>query len=313
MIRKKLENLPIARTLVKWSKKAILPWTGGLRLYDFLDIYIKGLSQGILSYRASSIAYSFFMAIFPFLLLVLNLIPYIHIEGFQDKFLGFMQNLLPAQTSDFFYPIIEDIATNPRKGLLSVSFILSIVLASNGVNTIFKAFSDSVYVCSNRTFIAKYSMSIFVSFALAIFMLIAIGSIIFGEILIAKLQMESLIYYDFFWINLLQIVVFVLMIYAVIATLYYFGLKKIDRPRFFSLGSFVTTLLFLVTTYVFGVYINNFANYNELYGSIGALLIMMLYIWINSNLLLIGFELNLALMTLKKSKQETMIIKNKKN
>lgn len=308
MMRKKLENLPIARILVKWSKKAVLPWTGGLRLYDFLNIYIKGLSEGILSYRASSIAYSFFMAIFPFLLLVLNLIPYINVSEFQNRFLDFTQNLLPAQTCDFFYPIIEDIAMNPRKGLLSVSFILSIILASNGVNTIFKAFSDSVYVCENRTFLAKYSMSIFVSFLIAIFMLIAIGAIIFGEIFIARLQKESLIYYDFFWINLLQFVVFVLMIYAIIAILYYFGLKKIDRPRFFSLGSFVTTVLFLVTTYVFGVYINNFANYNELYGSIGALLIMMLYIWINSNLLLIGFELNLALATLKKSKQKTMIL-----
>src|SRR5699024_2361521 len=122
MIRKFLENLPIVRSLVNWSKRTAIPWTNGLRLYNFLDIYIKGLSQGILSYRASSIAYSFFMAIFPFLLFVLNLIPYIQISGFHSRFLLFVQNLLPAQTADFFYPIIVDIATNPRKGLLSVSF-----------------------------------------------------------------------------------------------------------------------------------------------------------------------------------------------
>ena len=303
MMQKKFEKLPIVRYLVIWSKKAVIPWTSGLRLYDFLDIYIKGLSQGILSYRASSIAYSFFMAIFPFLLFVLNLIPYIPVEGFQNRFLGFMETLLPAQTSEFFYPIIEDIAVNPRKGLLSVSFVLSAILASNGVYTIFKAFSDSVYVFSNRTFIANYSVALLVSFGMAMFMLIAIGAIIFGEIVIANLQREALIYYDYFWINLLQIVVFVLMIYAVIATLYYFGLKKIDRARFFSLGAIVTTLLFLTTTYLFSVYINSFSNYNELYGSIGALLIMMLYIWINANLLLIGFELNIALATLKKTKQ----------
>jgi len=302
-MRKKIVNLPIVGVLVKWSKQTVIPWTNGLRLYDFLKIYIKGPSQGILSYRASSIAYSFFMAIFPFLLFVLNLIPYIPIEGFQDKFLSFMENLLPAQTSEFFYPIIEDIATNPRKGLLSVSFVLSGILASNGVYTIFKAFSDSVFVFSNRTFIANYFISFLVSFAMAMFMIVAIGVIIFGEVLIAKLQMESLIYYDVFWINLLQFVVFVIMIYGVIATLYYFGLKKIDRARFFSLGAFATTLLFLATTYVFGIYINNFSSYNELYGSIGALLIMMLYIWINANLLLIGFELNIALGTLKKTKQ----------
>jgi len=302
-MRKKVANLPIVGVLITWSKKAVIPFTNGLRLYDFLKIYIKGLSQGILSYRASSIAYSFFMAIFPFLLFVLNLIPYIPIEGFQDKFLGFMENLLPAQTSDFFHPIIEDIATNPRKGLLSLSFVLSGILASNGVYTIFKAFSDSVYVFSNRTFIANYFIAFLVSFAMALFMLVAIGAIIFGEVLIAKLQTEALIYYDIFWINLLQFVVFVIMIYGIIATLYYFGLKKIDRARFFSLGAFATTILFVVTTYVFGVYVNSFSTYNELYGSIGALLIMMLYIWINANLLLIGFELNIALATLNKTKQ----------
>src|SRR5690625_7467691 len=127
-MRKKIVNLPIVGVLVKWSKQTVIPWTNGLRLYDFLKIYIKGLSQGILSYRASSIAYSFFMAIFPFLLFVVNLIPYIPIEGFKDIFLSFMENLLLAQTSSLFYPIIEDIATNPRKGLLSVSFVLSGIL-----------------------------------------------------------------------------------------------------------------------------------------------------------------------------------------
>src|SRR5690625_7668629 len=114
-----------------------------------------------------------------------------------------MKNLIPAQTSEFFYPIIEDIATNPRKGLLSVSFVLSGILASNGVYTIFKAFSDSVFVFSNRTFIANYFISFLVSFALSMFMILAIGVFIFVEVLIAKLQLESLIYNDVFWIHIL--------------------------------------------------------------------------------------------------------------
>jgi membrane protein len=85
----------------------------------------------------------------------------------------------------------------------------------------------------------------------------------------------------------------------VIAILYYFGIKKGKNNRFFSIGASVTTMLFVLTTYLFGVYITNFSNYNELYGSIGALLILMLYIWINSNLLLLGFELNATLKTLR--------------
>ena len=90
------------------------------------------------------------------------------------------------------------------------------------------------------------------------------------------------------------------MLYIVVSSLYYFGIRKKTKRRFFSIGATVTTLLFILTTYFFGVYINNFAQYNELYGSIGALLIMMVYIWINSNLLLLGFELNVSLQSLKR-------------
>ena len=84
--------------------------------------------------------------------------------------------------------------------------------------------------------------------------------------------------------------------------LYHFGVKEGRETRFFSIGALLTTLLFLLTTYLFGIYINNFSNYNELYGSIGALLIMLFYIWINSNLLLLGFELNISLQRLKERK-----------
>jgi membrane protein len=104
---------------------------------------------------------------------------------------------------------------------------------------------------------------------------------------------------DLFWVHILQITVFVSMIYIAIASLYYYGTKEGRMSRFFSIGAMVTTLLFLLTTYFFGVYIDNFSTYNELYGSLGALLIMMLYIWINSNLLLLGFELNVSLRRLK--------------
>jgi membrane protein len=89
------------------------------------------------------------------------------------------------------------------------------------------------------------------------------------------------------------------MIYVVIATLYYYGTKEGKSSSFFSIGAVTTTILFVLTTYFFGIYINNFSNYNELYGSIGALLILMLYIWINANLLLLGFELNVSIKRLK--------------
>ena len=109
---------------------------------------------------------------------------------------------------------------------------------------------------------------------------------------------------DVFLLSVLQIPAFVVLVYSTISTLYYFVTQEGKKSKFFSLGALVTSLLFLATTYFFGIYINNFSTYNELYGSLGALLIMLLYIWINSNLLLLGFELNITLQRLRNKQNE---------
>lgn len=292
-------NIPIIRNLVKVSKRIKLPGLGEFSLYHLIEIYGTGILKGSFSPRASSIAYSFFLALFPFLLFLLNLIPYIPIEGFQTRFLIFIEALLPAQTTQFFYPIIADIAVNPRAGLISFVFFLSIFLSANGVNAIFSAFEYSFHVTINRTFFRQYIVALVVSIFLALLLLTSVGVILYGEYIIRDLQSRAYIRNDVFWISFFQFVVFLVMIYVVIATLYYFGTKEGRQSRFFSIGAVVTTVLFVLTTYFFGVYINNFSNYNELYGSIGALLILMLYIWINSNLLLLGFELNISIKRLK--------------
>ncbi len=292
-------KIPIIRGLVRLSKKIKLPGLGNFSLYHLLEIYVTGILKGSFSPRASSIAYSFFLALFPFLLLLLNLIPYIPVEGFQTRFLIFMEALLPEQTTQFFYPIIADIAVNPRAGLISFVFFLSIFLSTNGVNAIFSAFEYSFHVTMNRNFFRQYIVALAVSIFLALLLLTSVGVILYGEYIIHDLQSRAYIDNDLFWISFFQFLVFVVMIYVVIATLYYFGTKEGRSSSFFSIGAVTTTVLFMLTTYFFGVYIKNFSNYNELYGSIGALLILMLYIWINANLLLLGFELNISIKRLK--------------
>lgn len=293
---------PIGTFFSEKSKQIIVAKSSGLSLYQLLEIYGTGLVKGTFSSRASSIAYSFFVALFPFLLFILNLIPYVPIKDFQIRFLRFIEELLPAQTSEFFYPTIADIAVNARGGLLSVSILLSLFLAANGVNAIFSAFEYSFHVTINRNFFRQYGIAFIVSIFLALLLLITVGVILYGEYIIANLVGRSYLSDDVFWITILQFTVFTIMVYVVIATLYYFGTKEGKHSRFISAGAFITTLLFVVTTYLFTIYINNFSNYNQLYGSIGALLIMMLYIWINANLLLLGFELNISLQRLKDKK-----------
>jgi len=299
-IEEKLNKIPIVRTIVKLHKMVILPGFNGLSLYDLLETYITGIIEGTFSSRASSIAYSFFVALFPFILFIMNLIPYIPIEGFKTRFLIFIEEMLPPQTVDFFYPTIADIAMNPRGGgLLSFMIILSMFLAANGVNAIFSSFEYSFHVNLNRNFFKQYFVAFIISLVLALLLLITVGVILYGEFAIHSLKGNDYIQNELFWISTLQLVVFVVMVYTIIALLYYFGTVEGRESKFFSIGALVTTLLFLLTTYLFGVYINNFSQYNELYGSIGALLIMMLYIWINANLLLLGFELNISLQRLK--------------
>ena len=121
----RFEQWPVLGSLTGIMRWLELPGFQGLSLFDLIEIYSIGLIKGAISSRASAIAYSFFMAIFPFLLFMLNVIPYLPIYNFQARFLRFIDELLPAQTHDFFYPVIEDIATNPRTGLLSFTLILA--------------------------------------------------------------------------------------------------------------------------------------------------------------------------------------------
>jgi len=278
-------KIPIIRYLVIIPKKIKLPKFEGLSLWDLIYTYVFGIIEGTFSSRAGSIAFSFFMALFPFLLFLLNLIPYLPIEQYQ--FINFVEDILPPHTTDFFLPAIRDISENPRGGLLSFVFFLTIFLMTNGVNAIFSGFEYSYHVTINRSFIKQYLTALWVSILLAVILLIAIITMVYCEQYFGD-------------VKLIQFSILIILIYLVIAILYYFGIKEGKSFRFFSIGALITTLLFILTTYLFGVYINNFSNYNELYGSIGALLIMMLYIWINSNILLLGFELNATLQSLRK-------------
>lgn len=282
------------------TKGMILPGFDGLSFYDLWEIYSGGIIKGTFSTRASAIAFSFFMALFPFLLFMLNLIPYINfIDDFQLQFLIFMDSLLPPNTSDFFNDIFLDIANTPRGGLLSLAFLISIFLMTNGVNAIFTGFEFSYHTNTNRSIVRQYLVAVGVSLIMALLLLLTVILAVYLTYAINDFNNLGVGFSDFS-AAFVKYLVFVLLIYTAVATLYYFGTKEARQARFFSIGAFFTTFLILIFTYLFGLYIENFSTYNELYGSIGALLILMVYIWLNSNILLLGFELNASLIKMKK-------------
>ncbi len=156
-----LFSIPIIREILLLIKKIKLPGFNGLSLFDLLKTYVIGIIEGTFSPRAGSIAFSFFMALFPFILFLLNLIAYLPIEH-QDLF-NFIENILPPQTTSFFMPILIDIAENPRGGLLSFVFVLAIFLMTNGINAIFSGFEYSYHVTINRTVVRQYFVALVVS------------------------------------------------------------------------------------------------------------------------------------------------------
>lgn len=298
----KLITIKFLLPVVKWAKTVIIPGFEGLSLYDFWELYAVGILQGTFATRASAIAYSFFMALFPFFLFILNLIPYVPIDGFQTELLGFIDKLLPPQTQEFFEPILLDIAANPRAGLLSFTLIFAIFLMANGVNAIFTGFEYSFHTVVKRDVFKQYGVALGVSIILALLLLLVVIGILYFQFSVQELKNRDLVSESSLTLisQLGSFLGLMILIYGVVATLYYFGTKEGKNWNFFSIGATVTTVLFITTTYLFGIYINNFSTYNQLYGSLGALLILMVYIWLNSNLLLLGFELNATMYRLKR-------------
>lgn len=295
-IEEQLDKIPVINKLVKLTKSLRFSFLEGYSLYDLLELYIVGIVKGAFSYRAGSIAFSFFMALFPFALFILNLIPYIPIEGFQDDFMLFISNSLPPNTYDAVESILMDIMHNSYKSLLSSGFLLSIFLMTNGVLAIIGGFESSYHITISRNIIRQYLVAMVLSVMLACLLIFSVAFYVSLEVIMYKFEVDSTL---LIWIRNLYLLLIVLVTTSI---LYKFGAKETKRVSFISIGSVFTAILYILTSYLFGVYVLRFARYNELYGSIGTLLVVMFYLWINCMILLLGFELNLAISKLKKKK-----------
>ncbi|MGJ8684305.1 MAG: YihY/virulence factor BrkB family protein [Nonlabens sp.] len=296
-----LERIPVLNLPIILAKKIRIPGLEGMTLYDVAETYILGIAEGAFSARASAISYSFFMAIFPFLLFVLNLIPFIPIKNFQNEFLEFINELLPAQAVSMFDTIFKEIALQGNSGLLTIAFVSSLIFMSNGVNAVFNGFERSYHTDFNRGFFRQYAVSLAVSIMMTIFLLIMVIVAGYFEFLIEELRKSDIMSESGHGgtLILMRYIIVIILTYIFVAVLYYFGTKDGRQSKFFSIGATVTTILIILLSVLYGVYIENFTSYNEIYGSIGALLILMIYIWLNSNILLLGFELNASLRKLK--------------
>jgi membrane protein len=299
-IEDRLEKIPIIHILVNFGKKIKIPGLRGMSLYDVIEMYFIGIVKGALTSRAGGIAFSFFMAVFPFLLFILTLIPYIPIDGFQEGLFSFIQDILPPQTFEAVNVVIGDIVNNQYGGLLSFGFFLSIFLMTNGINAIFGGFEYSYHVTEFRNVFKAYFISLGVSLLTSFFLIVTVGLVLLYQVALSKIDDKG-------WLNTSDLnlfyygrgMLFLLMIFTIVSLLFRYGTKQGKATKFFSVGAVLTAFLSLSTFYFFGIYVLKFAKYNQLYGSIGTLLVLMLFVWLNAIILLLGFELNASLYRLR--------------
>ena len=308
-LAEKLDRIPVVRWLVRLLKSIRLKAFEGMSMFDLIVLYTRGIIRGAVSIRASAIAFSLFMALFPLLIFLITLlpylIPYVNIGdgNLEEQFLHFLENLLPRASGDYLNDIFAQLSEQKTGGWLSYSFLISIFLMTNGVNAIFGGFESSYHIEFTRNFFKQYAYALMVGLILSVLLLLgAIMTIYFEVYMGASLrELGTADESKLFWIRTVQAVSFIVLTYLTTAVLYYFGTLEGKKARFFSYGALMTTLLILFNSYLFGVYIERFSRYNELYGALGGLLILMVYIWLNSNILLLGFELNATLAYLHKN------------
>ena len=280
----------------------------GLSLYEVAVFFIEGLQKGALATRAAAISFRFFLAVFPVIIMLLSLIPIIPIENFQDNLFSSIREFFPGDTFSLFEDTVEDLVNKSHSTIFSIGFILSVYYASNSVNAILQGFNGSYNLEVRGHPMVIRLVSVVLMIFLSLFLVIAVSLIIFSGVAFDKLIELNLLQED--WVFLLQLakwVITVLLIYGTITILYNIGDFKNRSWKTLSAGATVTTILFIVTSLAFAWFVNNFSSFNRLYGSLGSFLLLLIWINLNSSILLIGFELNTSI---NKAKSDALQVEN---
>lgn len=293
----------VSRKLIKIGRQIVLPGFQKLPLYDVLVFFVRALLNGTISTRASAMAFSFFLALFPAIIFLFSVIAFLPIKNLEILLLDYLKFGLPNEAFELSKSTILDLALNQRGSLLSFGFLSMIVFASNGVNTMIDMFNQSVLTTEKRPFFKQWFIAITLMFVLFLLLIISTGLIVFWQWLA-----ENLLHISFFssfagfLIEIGKWMVVFCFIYFAISVIYFLAPATRNYWTFFSAGSTLSTLLIIIFSLGFAYYVNHFGQYNKLYGSIGTLIVIMLYIFFNSAVLLIGFELNAAIAGAKKRK-----------
>ena len=295
-----LRGLPIRNRTVGTLKR--IRFRGGkVSLYFVMKIFFEKLQKDEILERANAVAFSFTVAVFPAIIVIFTLIPYIHsyipeVDG--PTIMEFLGEIIPPSVYESVETTVNDIVSHSRGGLLTFGALLALVLATNGTMSLIAAFNSRYKSGHTRSYLKTRLVATNLTIMLAFVVIASVVLLIVGQVAldyvvsIAPLDISS---DTIAAVLALRFVVLFIVFLVAISSLYYFGSEVHDNWAFFSLGSLTATLLILAASYTFSAYVSSFGTYNKLYGSIGAMLALMIWIMIISIILLACYELNASI------------------
>ena len=284
-----------------WTRKIKFARYNNASLYSIIKIFSKNLEKHEILERANAVTFNFTLAIFPAIIFLFTLIPYI--SSFipavnAESIMSLMNSVLPDSMYEVIATTVEDIVSNTRGSLLTFGFVFSLYLSTNGMMALMTAFNAIYMTRENRSKIKMRFTAIILTFLLAFVLVLAIILLVVGQFVLTWINDIPWLDIDDYIFTLLMITRFLvifIVFFLAIAFIYYLGPAVHYNWRFFSWGSLVATLLSLAISYGFSFYISNFGTYNKLYGSIGVLIALMIWQQLLTIVLLFGYEINASI------------------
>ncbi len=289
-----IESLPIIKQALDISKRIKVPGFKGMSVYEVISFVVNEASKDAIYTRANSVAFSFFMAIFPTVIFLFTLIPYLPgTQNFIQVISDSTQNILPKNAHDYLFEVIDGVANTNRGGLRSLGAVLALFFASSGMLTLMNGFDKNYTVFKKRGFLLKRVIAVYLTIMMTLLFLFSFVLIVLGKQLIGLgieyFGVENYASITFFIARILGIVT---IFYLGITLIYRLGPSLIRKVPFWNPGAILATSFSLLSSFGFAFFVNNFGRYNEIYGSIGALIVIMIWLQINAYIIVVGFELN---------------------
>ena len=299
------------RSLIAWSRRLVLPGFAGFSLYAISRFFFRAIGEGHLITRASAIAFKLFMALFPAIIVLLTLIPFVPIPEFQAKLMANLAELMPTEVFRFVESTLEDLVVKKHSTLLSVSFLLGLYFASNSVDAILNGFSESSQHDTWHNPFKQRLLSLGLLLALTLMSVLAILLLTVSGGVISWADARGLLpdQLTVFGLQLARWAISLLLVLGVISLLYNAGDPTARKFRFFTPGAILATLLFVLVSEALAYFFSNFTDYNALYGSIGAILAVQLWLYLNMLVLLVGYELNTSISRARRSRSGELRIR----